>query len=104
MFEIREGLKKINGIFVDTFERDVMEDSCFLEVEAGTTGLCGGGRESGSRAYIRIEGMLADMFAGTTPVKDGAEIAVCGDDEILALIEALHFAEKALIEGCMEEE
>ena len=102
MYEIREGLKRINGKFVDTFERDVKEDGCHLEVEAGTSGFKGGGRESGSRAYVRIEGILADMFAGTTPVKEGAEIAVCGDDEILALIEALRFAEKALIDGCRE--
>ena len=108
MYEIREGLKKINDVLVDTYERDVVRGSAALEVEAGTTGFCGGGREEGGRAYIRIRAMLADFFAEASKngdgKTDGIVIATCGDDEILALIEALHFAAKALIEGCGGEE
>lgn len=103
MYEIREGLKKINDVLVDTYERDVVRGNAALEVEAGTTGFCGGGREEGGRAYIRIKAMLADFFAEASKT-DGIVIAACGDDEILALIEALHFAAKALVEGCSGED
>lgn len=104
MFEIRSGLKKINGETVDTFERDILHKTSYVEVEAGTTGFRGGERESGSRAYVRIEGKFADMICKSIEDGDGIEIAVCGDGEILALTEALHFASTALIEGCMEED
>lgn len=108
MYEIREGLKKVNDVLVDTYERDVVRGGAALEVEAGTTGFCGGDRKEGGRAYVRIRAVLADFFAAVSRngdgKKDGIVIAACGDDEILALVEALHFAEKALIEGCGVEE
>lgn len=107
MYEIREGLKKINDVMVETFERDASCGDAVLEAEAGTTGFCGGGREEGGRGYVRISAENADFYANVT--KNGAgkvngiEIAVCGDNEIMALIKALHFAGKAVIEGCGDE-
>lgn len=102
MFEIREGMKQVNDVVVDTFERDIMEGDTFMEAEAGTTGFCGGNREEGGRAYVRISALNADFFARVTKDEkgrpDGLEIAVSGDDDIMALVKALWFAHRALIE------
>ena len=38
MYAIEEGLQKINGEMVETFEREVTCGNTVLEVEAGTTG------------------------------------------------------------------
>ena len=43
MYEIREGATCVNGEVFTTFMRDAKEESVCLEVEAGTTGFCGGG-------------------------------------------------------------
>ena len=42
MYAIDEGLKTVNGVEVDTFQRDVEDGNVCLEVEAGTTGYKGG--------------------------------------------------------------
>lgn len=106
MYEIRTGMKKINDVFMDTFVRDIEEGEVSLEAEAGSTGLCGGDRKEGGRAYIRIRANTADFFASIKKDEKGRPcemaIAVCGDEEILALIKALHFAHKALLEACAE--
>ena len=107
MHEIRTGLKQINGVVVDTFERDVDRAGALLEVESGTTGFCGGEREEGGRAYVRIRAKNADFFAKVNTDEKGrpqeVEIAVSGDAEILALMESLHFAGTALMETCADE-
>ena len=38
MYAIDEGLKAVNGVEVDTFQRDVEDGNVCLQVEAGTTG------------------------------------------------------------------
>lgn len=107
MYEIRKGMKQINGVIVDTFERDVDRAGALLEVESGTTGFCGGDREEGGRAYVRIRAKSADFFAKVNTDENGRpqglEFAVSGDAEILALMESLHFAYLALMETCAEE-
>ena len=106
MYEIREGATCVNGEVFTTFMRDAKEESVCLEVEAGTTGFCGGGRESGSRAYVRITAENADFFARITDESQklprGAVIAVCGDNEIAALVKALEFAAEVLRDQMME--
>ncbi|MBQ9030125.1 MAG: hypothetical protein IJV41_02390 [Oscillospiraceae bacterium] len=100
MFEIREGCTCVNGAVFQTFERDAREDGVSLEVEAGTTGFCGGGRKEGGRAYLRIQNEGADFFARVLENDDkrpeGVVLAVCGDNEIVALIKALDFAAQVL--------
>ena len=100
MFEIREGVTCVNGELFQTFERDAREESACLEVEAGTTGFCGGGRESGSRAYVRISNESTDFYARVTQDDhkrpNGVVLAVCGDNDLMALIRALEFAVQAL--------
>ena len=63
MFEVREGVGCVNGEVFQTFERDARDGHAHLEVEAGTTGFRGGGRQEGGRAYVRISAENADFFA-----------------------------------------
>ena len=106
MFEVREGVSCVNGEVFQTFERDARDgDACF-EVEAGTTGFCGGKRDKGGRAYVRITAEEADFFARLL-VDDndrprGVVMAVCGDDEMTALIKALEFAAEVLWDQAAE--
>lgn len=101
MYAIEEGMKKINGEFVDTFAREVSETGNALEVEAGTTGYKGGiRRDAGSRTYIRIRAEEGDFwFSPVTDGKDnavGVEIAACGDAALNAIVKALDFAREVL--------
>ena len=53
MYAINENVKKINGVVVKTFNRDVICDETLLAVEAGTTGYVGCAcRDNGGRTYI----------------------------------------------------
>lgn len=42
MYEVREGQYLVNDVAVDTFIRNVYGEVSVMEVEAGTTGICGG--------------------------------------------------------------
>lgn len=98
MFEIRKNEKRINDVDVATFERDVERGKTALEVEAGTTGFCGGEREEGGRAFIRISAKGADFYANAGEKNGSVVIAVCGDEGIMALVESLTFALEALVD------
>ncbi len=54
MYEVKENSKILkDGTEITTYSRDVI--SCnILEVEAGTTGYCGGDTGHGSHTYFRI--------------------------------------------------
>lgn len=101
MYAIEENLKKVNGVDVETFEREVLEGHACLQVEAGTTGYKGGcRREAGSRTFIRVDCVTGDFFF--SPVKDeedrfvGIVVAACGDDGLNAIMKALDFCRDAL--------
>ena len=98
MFEIRKNEKRINDVDVATFERDVEYKRATMEVEAGTTGFCGGEREEGGRAFIRISAKGADFYAKSGEKNGSVVIAVCGDEGIMALVESLAFALEALVD------
>lgn len=69
MFAIEEGLQKINGELVETFQREVVCGNTDLEVEARTTGYKGGCcRNAGGRTYISLLCLNGDFFFG--PIKD----------------------------------
>lgn len=102
MFEIRKNEKRINGVDVATFERGAECGRTALEVEAGTTGFCGGGRGEGGRAYVRLSAKSADFYASTDEKNGSAVVAVCGDEEIMALVDSLAFALQALVEALEE--
>ena len=85
MYAITEGVAKINGEIVDTFEREISDGRTALEVEAGTTGFVGEDcRNAGGRTYIGINCICGDFYF--EPVKNdngqisGIKIACCGDD------------------------
>ncbi len=100
MYAISEEIKKINGEVVETFEREVTDGNTALRVEAGTTGYKGGGRNSGSRAYLCIDCLCGDFHFSQVTDEDGTavgvQIACCGDDGLNALMKALEFAHQAM--------
>ena len=55
MYAIEEGLQKVNGEYVETFEREVTCGNTELGVVAGTTGYKGGCcRNAGGRTYLSL--------------------------------------------------
>lgn len=51
MYEIISSTRKVNGISIDTWKREI-EDANILAVEAGTNGYHGGDARKGCRTYI----------------------------------------------------
>lgn len=96
MYAIEEGMKLINGEVVDTFEREITEGKTTIQVEAGTTGYRGGGRQSGSRCFFRVKCLGGDFHFSTLSEGEGIEIACCGDDSLSALMKALEFSCQAM--------
>ena len=101
MYAITEGVAKINGRIVDTFEREISNGRTALEVEAGTTGFVGeDSRDAGGRTYIGINCICGDFHF--EPVKNdrgqtaGIKIACCGDDGLDSIMKALSFVLQAL--------
>lgn len=103
MYEVSSRTRKVNGVIVETWEREII-DANILSVEAGTNGYQGGDSGHGSRTYIRIsdEGgtdilanVIKDKFGDTI----GIEIALGGDAELSIMIEALKFITRALEDG-----
>lgn len=103
MYEIASRIRRVNGVDVETWEREII-DANILSVEAGTNGYQGGDTGHGSRTYIRIsdEGstdisaqVLKNQYGDTS----GIEIALGGDAELSTIIEALRFILKALEDG-----
>ena len=63
MYAIEESVKKINGVEVTTFQRDVVEGNAILEAEAGTTGFKGSGcRKAGGRTFLKIDCVNGDLL------------------------------------------
>ena len=108
MFAISRGCKTINHERVDTFIRAIAGEDTLLEVEAGTNGFHGGGRQSGSRAYLRLTALnKADLFVRVRSNDAGqpvsVEICFCGDDGLTALMKALTFAGDAITEQAYDQ-
>ena len=53
MYEIKENTRKIDGMDVTTYTREIYSANV-LSVEAGTNGFQGGDSGHGSRTYFRI--------------------------------------------------
>ncbi len=107
MFAIEESVKKINGVEVATFQRDVVEGDAFLEAEAGTTGFTGSGcRKGGGRTFLQIDCLNGDMLFKPVINKErkcvGIIIAGSGDDALDAIVKTLGFCLAALVDQCTE--
>ena len=107
MYEVIEKRKRLpDGTEISTYTREVI--SCnILEVEAGTTGYCGGDTGHGGRTYFRIQDagctdmdihVLRDRFGDST----GFEVFLGGDCELETTIRALKFITKVLEEEAKE--
>ena len=104
MYAIKEGTRKVHGIEIQTFSRDIV--SCnLLRAEAGTNGFQGGDTGHGSRTYIRIQN-LGGTDIHARPIgpfdDDGVEIMLGGDCELDTMITALEFILKVLKEEALE--
>ncbi|MDS1028916.1 hypothetical protein RDV78_00185 [Bacillota bacterium LX-D] len=104
MFAITEGIRRIGGIEVPTYKREIVSANV-LEVEAGTNGYQGGDTGHGSRTYFRIEN------EGGTDIQvrplgrygdEGFEVILGGDCELETIITALKFITKVLEDGAKE--
>jgi hypothetical protein len=104
MFAITEGIRRIGGIEVPTYKREIISANV-LEVEAGTNGYQGGDTGHGSRTYFRIEN------EGGTDIQvrplgrygdEGFEVTLGGDCELETIITALKFITKVLEDGAKE--
>lgn len=103
MYEVIAGTKRVNGIDVDTWEREII-DANILSVEVGTNGYQGGDSGHGCRTYIRIQDeggtdidakVIKDRFGDTA----GIELSLGGDAELSTIIEAFQFITKVLEDG-----
>ena len=105
MYPIKEETRKINGVKLKTFSRNVKHVNTCMDVEAGTTGFRGYvPREKSARAFIALNVNHGDFLL--EPVADengrvvGIEIACCGDGALMGLIDSLGFAMEALMDEC----
>ena len=99
----------VNGVDFKAYSRKIVTEESELTVMAGTTGECGGDRESGSRTIITIENTGdSDFFADVKHDEHGETksvvIAACGDDELLTFIKGLLFALDVLTETTLGDE
>ena len=101
MYAITEGLAKVNGKTVETFEREISEGRVALQVEAGTTGYTGEStREAGGRTLLCFTCICGDFHLESVENDQGqmvgVKIACCGDDGLNAILKALDFSLTAL--------
>lgn len=104
MFAITEGIRRIGGIEVPTYKREIISANV-LEVEAGTNGYQGGDTGHGSRTYFRIEdegGTDIQVHQLGRYGDEGFEVTLGGDCELETIITALKFITKVLEDGAKE--
>ena len=110
MYAIHTSTAKINGEKVQTFSREISNGGAELTVEAGTTGFreCAD-REHGARAYLSVACDCGDFYF--SPIMDedcdrpvGFEMACCGNAGLDALVKALNFSLKALVDQIQDED
>ena len=104
MYEVREHTRKIDGMEIPTFTREIISANV-LSVEAGTNGFQGGDSGHGSRTYFRITDCgSTDIHVNTHGFDgdEGFEVFLGGDCELETTIRALKFITKVLEEESQE--
>lgn len=104
MYEIKENTRKIDGIDVTTYTREIYSANA-LSVEAGTNGYHGGDSGHGSRTYFRITncgGTDIRVKANGHDGNEGFEVTLGGDCELATIISALKFIIKVLKDQTQE--
>lgn len=107
MHAINENSRTLcDGTTITTYSREITSANV-LEVEAGTTGYCGGDAGHGGRTYFRITdlGGTAMRVNQTTDRygDSGFEVTLGGDCELDTMIMALKFITKVLEDEAKEE-
>ena len=98
MYEVREHTRKIDGMEILTFTREIISANV-LSVEAGTNGFQGGDSGHGSRTYFRITDCgSTDIHVNT----HGFEVFLGGDCELETIIRSLKFITKVLEDQAKE--
>ena len=99
----------INDVKVKTRARFCKHKKTNLAVDVGCTGLRGDvPRQRSSRAFLVLDGLKGDFFFN--PVEDeddkvvGFGVSCCGDEAVMALLEALTFATIEIAERCLTRE
>ena len=104
MYQIEKHHRKIDGISITTFSRQIANANV-LEVEAGSTGYCGGDSGHGSKTYIKLQDLSCTDIR-VNPIGHagdrGVEITLSGDSELSTIIEALKFIRKALNDAAVK--
>ena len=102
MYEVLKYQAKVNDVTLDTYERSIKNGNVDMTVEVGTTGFCGGNRDSGTRVIFKLsDDGGADFHAEVSEATDGSKsvtICLCGDDELIAFLKALDFASTVIAE------
>lgn len=85
-----------DGITINTVIEETKDNFNVLQVEAGSTGKCGGDSGHGCRTYFRIEDvastdMTINKIADRFGFVSGFEVILGGDSELDSIIEALKF-------------
>ena len=91
MYEVREHTRKIDGMEIPTFTREIISANV-LSVEAGTNGFQGGDSGHGSRTYFRITDCgSTDIHVNTHGYDgdEGFEVFLGGDCELETIVRAL---------------
>lgn len=104
MYEIREHTRKVNGMDVTTFTREIVSANV-LSVEAGTNGYQGGDTGHGSRTYFRITdcgGTDIEVKTHGYDGDEGFEVFLGGDCELATIITALKFITQVLEDQARE--
>lgn len=107
MFQVLINERKLeDGSEIVTFKREVISAN-ILEVEAGSTGFCGGDSGHGCRTYFRIEDLAGtdidvNIIDGGNGHIKGFEVTLGGDTELETTITALKFIVQCL-EDAMNE-
>lgn len=106
MYEIKRLERTVDGETVETWAAEITNAN-ILEVEAGTTGYCGGDTGHGGRTYFRLKDLAStDMTANVikNQYNDTEEVIIelGGDTELSTFIEALEFTLKVLKEQSRE--
>lgn len=106
MKELTNHTIDINDVKVKTRTRFSRIRNTNLAVDAGCTGLRGDvPRERSSRAFLMLDNLKGDFFFN--PVEDddgkvvGFGVCCCGDEAVMALLDALNFATTTILDPCM---
>lgn len=99
-------IRKVDGVTVYTYKKTIQHFNS-LEVEVGTTGLCGGDGGHGGRTYFALKDLGSTSISGRTRVDQygctNIEITLAGDSELRTLVEALEYAVSTLKNRLKEE-